>query len=233
MRTLFIALLCGLALALHAVPVHSLYVDGVWSNLTGLSSSQTLRTGQRQGALEYHLYVTNEWYSTRGTDLPFQYEARGATVGVGARYWLPGNRVFLGASVGEVLTGANEGQTAARVGLAGYQEWQRDQRLTTLYGDLTCVRLADDTFLNVIGRHGRILRQDATGRWWIYGVGQLYASGQGANGTENRGELGLGVGTLYRGHLAAFLEARGGYSFRGAISERAYWNPTLIVAGSY
>jgi hypothetical protein len=209
------------------------YADAVWSNLTGFSSYQRYTTGVRRGSTDYYLSLKNEWYSTKGTNLPFQYSARGTDVGVGLRYWFPGRYLSGAVSLAHGVAGANEGQSDFRAGLVGYRQWEHQRRVNEVYGELTWVERADDLFLSVRARPGLVLNQTASGRLWAYGVGQVWASGQGENGTENRVEAGVGLGYLYRGQYTANLELRAGHSFSGTITERDYFNPMVIVAGNF
>jgi len=207
------------------------YADAVYNRLTGFSTSQIARVGFKKGQDDLHVLFRNETFDTRGTDLPFQYAARGTSVALGYRHWFPGNRMFGTISYGTGLAGTIKDKADFRAGFAGYTDWSNGRNFTDLYGDLFYVGVAKDTYLNLRIRPGRILRQDKDGRLWVYGVGQLFAAGSGARGTENRVEAGLGIGYLFRGKVTLNLEMRGGYAYRGDISKRTYLNPTIILAG--
>ena len=64
-------------------------------------------------------------------------------------------------------------------------------------------------------------------------MGQLWASGTGSNGTENRVEAGIGAGYTYAGMFSVNLELRGGDAFRGTITHRTYFNPTVVISGGF
>jgi hypothetical protein len=209
------------------------YGDVFYSRLTGMSTLQTLRGGVRNGQSDLHAFVRNETFDTRGTDLPFQYQAKGAIVGIGYRYWLPGNQFYFTASTGKFLDGANKGVTDTRAGFAGYTEWVKGRKVTDLYTDLFYVDRVQDTFFSARLREGIALKQNADGRVWFYSVQQLYASGKGSSGTENRVEAGAGCGLTFGGHFTLNAEARYGYSFRGVITNNRYFNPVVFLAGSF
>ncbi|MHB9024719.1 MAG: hypothetical protein ACYC7E_11190 [Armatimonadota bacterium] len=229
--SLFLVLLT--VLAAHALPYTSYYGEVVWSDLTGASSSHLLRVGLRDGPSDYHLFVRNDWFDTTGTDLPFQYSVRGTTVGIGYRYWFPGDYLYATVMVGSVVEGDFEGETDVRAGFAGYREWLHGTRVSDLYGDLTWYSRAEDVFLNLRYRPGVILNQTDDGRLWAYGVGQVWASGEGNSGTDNRVEAGIGLGYLYKGKVTINAELRAGYSYRGAISDRTFVNPVVFIAGGF
>lgn len=234
LRSFMIACLIGCAgLASTAEQFSDLYTDAVWSNLTGASTFQSARVGARSGQNEYYLSAKNEWYDTRGTRLSYQASAQGATVGVGYRRWLLGRELFAAVSAGTGVVGANAGRSDARVGLAGYTQWELGQRFTDLYGELFWVERADDAFLSLRLRPGMVLHRDRQGRLWLYAVGQCWASGTGESGTDNRVEAGSGLGYVYQGKVSLNIEARGGRAYRGQITERSYWNPMLIVAANF
>lgn len=235
MRFSLLALLLLLVLGSvqAGVPFHDGYAEAVSSGLTGLSTDVQYRAGLRSGQAESYLYFRADWYDTTSTNLPFQYTARGTTLGAGYRYWLPGNHAFVSAGVGEVVDGRNQGKLDARLLAAGFYEWRDHAHILDLYDELSWVGLADDTYLSLRGRDGWALREQNGGRLWAYGIGQVYASGTGTNGTENRLEAGLGIGYLYRGRATLNLELRHGYSFRGTINDKSYWNPMVIAAGSF
>ena len=230
-RALFTLLLLLCVSQAFAVPFRDIYADAAWSDLTGLSSSQHFTWGSRDGDFATFVSLKNEWFDTRGTDLPFQYSARGSRVGVGGRYWFAENKMHASASTSYVFAGFNEGKMDNRVAVVGYDQWEQGKRYSDLYGDLAWVDLADDVFLNVRLRKGTILARDEQKRIWVYGLGQVYASGSGDNGTENRLETGIGVGYIWRGQISANLDLRVGHSFQGDISDKDYFNPMLVISG--
>lgn len=219
------------AVAGAATPYHDFYADAVWNDLTGFSTMQSARAGLRAGANDYYLYLKNEYYDTTGTDLPFQESAEGTGVGVGYRYWFPGNHLFATVSGGVNVAGKHEGEGELRAGLAGYNAWEAGKHYTDLYGELFWVERAEDTLLNIRYRPGITLKRDDDGRLWTYGVGQLWASGSGDYGTENRAEAGIGLGYISDHGWSASVELREGYSYRGNIDDKAYFNPTIVLAG--
>ncbi len=231
LAVLFILLLASTAFA--GQRFEEFYGDVVWSKLTGFSGYDSYKSGIRDKQVDYFLNIKNEWSDTHGTDLPYQYQIQGFSAGVGGRYWFPGNKFFGTVSVGEGVSGKNTGRFDFRTGFAGYNAWQQQQRFTDLYGELFWVGLAGDSYLNLRFRPGKIVHQDETGRLWLYGVGQLWASGTGSNGTENRVEAGIGAGYTYAGMFSVNLELRGGDAFRGTITHRTYFNPTVVISGGF
>ena len=232
----FAIILACLALSMMAFAgerFEDVYAEAVWSDLTGLSSIQSARVGTRNGNTDLYLTLRNEWYDTMGTDLPFQYRARGSSVGVGVRQWILNRRATIGVSVGKVIDGPEPERLDVRAGMAGYDSWEDGKRFTDLYGELFWVSRADDAFLYLRYRPGLTLRRDENGRLWVYGVGALWASGEGDLGTENRVEGGIGLGYIYHDHLTANLELRAGHSYSGTVSDRNYLNPTVVVAGNF
>ncbi|OPZ83376.1 MAG: hypothetical protein BWY76_02303 [bacterium ADurb.Bin429] len=239
-------MLCGLLLLALSAPAqnpdewrnfHTLYVDAVWTRLTGYSSVQQYTTGVRKGQYGAYLALQNAWADTRGSDAIYQYTTQGVTLTGGLRYWFPGDQWFAFTSFGHVIAGKNEGTDDFRVGAAGFNEWEHGKnRVFDLYGDITWVGAADDLYMTIRAREGVILRQQGNTRWWVYGVGHLAASASGDNGASNRLEAGVGLG--YRTYAAPFglsvgLEMREAYSFRGAIDDRLFYNPTIVVAGGF
>jgi hypothetical protein len=218
-------------------PFQTLYVDAVWTKLTGASSVQQYTTGLRKGQHGAYLSLQNSWSDTRGSDAVYQYTTQGVTLTGGLRYWLPGDQWFTFASLGHVLTGSSAGTNDLRFGAAGFNEWAHgSNQVFDLYGDLTWVGAADDLYMTLRARDGVILSQEGNTRWWLFGVGHLAVSASGDNGVSNRLEAGVGLG--YRTYqqpygLSVSLELREGYSFRGLIDDRLFFNPTIIVAGGF
>jgi hypothetical protein len=233
------ALLVSLAVAQQSEKLH-FYVDGYadagWAKLTGSWTSQIIRLGLRQGPFDVFVYARNEDYDTEGTALPYQYIDRGLSVGVGARFWL-GPDIYALVSNGQWIAGANQGDQDFRAGFAGYKDWQENDSLVDVYGDLFYIGFAEDTYLDLRVRDGRILNIDANkNRTWIYTILQGYASASGANATDNRIEAGIGAGYVFgKGHLTLNAELREGYSFRGTGitgPDRTYFNPIVYIAGN-
>jgi len=211
------------------------YADVVWNNLTGWSSYQSVKMGVEQGPDQLYGMLTNEYYDTRGTRLLYQYNTQGTTLGIGYRHWFPGKHFFGTVSVGEGVVGANAGRFDLRMGFAGYDAWEQEKtkRFTDLYGEYFYVGRASDTFASVRYRPGITLLKDETGRLWMYGVGQLWLSGTGENGTDNRLEVGPGIGYVYRGRVSFNFDLREGYVLRGTTTQRSYFNPTIVLAGNF
>ena len=78
-----------------------------------------------------------------------------------------------------------------------------------------------------------ILLKNNTGTLTNYGVAQLFASGSGDIGTENRIEGGFGLGYLFDKAISLNVEMRAGYAYRGIITNRAYLNPMIVLSGSF
>ena len=235
------------------------YADGEWNNLTGWSSTQDVKVGIQHGDAEQgpldQGYVTllNEWYDTGGTRLQTsQSSTQGTTVALGYRHWFPGKEFYGSVTAGESVLGPNAGHIDFRAGFAGYNAWEqvkgeseqttkaRYPHYTDLYGEIFYLSLAKDTFATARYRPGFILLQDKdelsgeeNGRLWLYGVGQLWASGTGTNGADNRLEAGIGIGYVFHAHLDLNFDLREGDVFRGTTPERTYFNPTVVVAGNF
>jgi hypothetical protein len=235
MKIVAVALVAAISSAALAQwkPFYDGYADVTWSRLTGSSTFLHLRGGFEKGQHQVFAFGRNETYDTRGTDLPFQYSARGTTVGVGYRYWLPGRQWFLSVTEGIGLDEANRKRNDFRVGGAGFTEWWKNEMcVTDLYAEIFYVGRAEDVFASARVRPGKVLRRFEGGRLWAYGVGQGYISGKGTSGTENRVEAGMGLGYIFKNRFTLNAEIRRGYSFRGTISERGYWNPVIFLAGN-
>lgn len=231
---LCVFLLCVASFAQATEQYSGFYGDVVASKLLGLSTSEWYNYGLRNKQYEGYLYISTEWADTNGSDLPYQYRFQGVTAGVGARYWFPGNKAFATLSYGEGVAGDVVGDPNFRAGVSGYNCWEKDKQFSDLYGELFWVGRADDSYLGLRYRPGITLHRTASTRLWTYGVGQLWASGSGSNGTENRAEAGVGLGYLFmNGHMTANADLRVGNEFRGTITERNYFNPTLTIAGSW
>ncbi|MHB9134712.1 MAG: hypothetical protein ACYDBB_26875 [Armatimonadota bacterium] len=225
-----LATACVLAAAVPR-PFSDLYADTSWNDLTGFSTYVNARTGVRNGHNDYFVYLRNETYDTRGTDLPFREQSAGTSVGVGYRYWFPGERIFGTVTAGVTVAGSHSGEADLRAGFAGYDAWERGKHYSDLYGEVFWVERADDVLMTVRARPGITLRRDANGRLWTYGVGQGWASAGGDAGTENRVEAGVGLGYISDHGWSASAELRAGYAYRGEITDRTYLNPTITLAG--
>jgi hypothetical protein len=225
--------LLAIAVAAQAARFDDLYVEAVWSDLTGFSTAQQYTAGLRNGNTDLYLLAKNETFDTTGTNLPFQYSARGATIGVGARQWGLNHRAYLGISAGKAIDGPDTDKIDFRAGGAGYNNWEQGKRFSDLYGELFYISRADDTFLNVRYRPGLTLHRDENGRLWTYLVGQVWAAANSDLGTENRVELGPGIGYIYRGYITVNLDLRAGHSFHGTITDKDYFNPVVSVAGNF
>ncbi len=210
-----------------------LYGDALSQRLSGKSSSLQLRAGMRKGDMDFHIYFRNESYDTTGTNLPFQFAARGAYAGVGVRQWFPGNKAFAIVSYGVGISGANQNKGDLRAGVAGYDEWGNKKWNTDVYADVFYVQLAQDVYGSVRFRPGYILQRDANGKFWAYSIFQGWATGKGTNGVENRVETGAGLGYVFQGHVSLNAELRYGYSYRGTINQRSYFNPVIMLSGFF
>jgi hypothetical protein len=209
------------------------YFDAGASDLIGLFSTQVLRYGIRSGQHDVHAFVRNETLDTTGTDLPFRAIVQGTSVGAAYRYWFPENKIFATIQYGRIIGGDNRNRDDVRVGLAGFTGSQSEKWFNDIYADFFYIELAKDTFLSARHRNGLILNRSQDGVLTTYLVGQVFASGKGQNGTENRLEGGFGIGYTYRNLISANLELRAGYAYRGTINERSYLNPQFVISGGF
>jgi len=213
------------------------YFDAGYEKLIGTFSTQMVRYGVRYGDDDLHMYFRNETLDTRGTGLPYPQAVVGTSVGLEARHWFPGQKMYVSASLGDGIGGTNQGKTDARYGSAGYTSWRSPGWFGDFYGELFYIALATDTFLDWRLRSGRILKEYKDHSYlWDYVVGQFWVSGQTETATENRAEFGPGIGYMFRNSISLNLEFRGGYAFRSPLNannDRVYWNPTLILAGGW
>lgn len=196
-----------------------------------------VRYGVRYGDDDLHIYVRNETLDTRGTGLPYPQAVTGLSAGLETRHWFPGNKMYVSASLGDGISGLNQGQTDFRLGSAGYTSWRSDKWFADFYGELFYIALAADTFFDWRLRSGQILQTYSDKSYlWDYLVGQFWVSGQTESGTENRAEFGPGIGYMFRNAVSLNVEMRAGYAFRSGIDDsghRLYWNPTIILAGGW
>jgi len=213
------------------------YFDAGYEKLLGDFSTQIVRYGIRYGQDDLHIYFRNETLDTRNTGLPFPQAVTGTSAGFEARHWLPGNNMYVSASLGDGLGGTNKGKTDARYGSAGYWSWRGKKSFGDFYGELFYIALATDKFLDWRLRSGQILKTYKDNIYlWDYVVGQFWVAGQTLAGTENRAEFGPGIGYMFRSAVSVNLEMRAGYAFRNGVDDsghKAYWNPTLIIAGGW
>ncbi len=212
---------------------YEVYADAVSQKLTGFSMLQQIRAGYRYGQFDVHALLRNEQFDTKGTNLPFQFAARGTTLGVGVRWWFPGNKAWATASYGRGISGFAQGKNDLRIGGAGYDSWQSDKYFTDVYADLFYVDLAKDSYGTLRFRPGYILSKASNNMLWAYGIAHGWASGKGKNGVENRIETGVGVGYRIGGNLTLNAEYRLGMVYRGAINQRSYTNPMIFIAGFF
>jgi hypothetical protein len=202
--------------------------------LVGTFTTQIVRYGVRYEQHELHLYARNETLDTRGTNLPFQSIVTGFSMGAAYRYWFPGNHFFATVSGGKYLSGPNKDRTDFRVGSAGY--WggrsEASKSFNDIYADAFYIDIAKDFFVSGRMRSGLVLLDNGKqGFGTGYGVLQVFASGKGTNGTENRIETGFGIGYVYRQKVSLTVELRAGYAFRGVINNRTYLNPMIVLSG--
>ncbi|MCX7705224.1 MAG: hypothetical protein N2115_03060, partial [bacterium] len=200
---------------------YKFYADAMKANLTGLSTYGNVKFGYHfNNNMEAYGYLTYEWADTTGTNLPFQYRYEGLTAGLEISYgFFYEDRLKAIIGYGFGLTGDVMDRNDFRIGIIGNTFFDKEAFYSDIYGELIWSTRADDIFLNLRYRPGRKLIQTENTRLWIYGVAQLYASGKGENGTENRIEAGPGIGYLFLGGKASTnLEVRFGHSFRGTIT---------------
>jgi hypothetical protein len=212
------------------------YFDAGYERLLGTFSTQIIRYGVRYGQDDLHAYFRNETLNTNGTGLPYPQAVTGTSVGLEARHWFPGNKMYAGVSYGEGIGGYNLRKADFRYGLVGYTNWTHNRWFSDLYGELYYIAVAADTFFDVRLRSGQKIHEDKKGYLWDYVVGQFWVSGQTESGTENRTELGLGIGYVYAQSISLNVELRGGYAFRSGIDnggDRSYFNPTIILSGGW
>jgi len=215
--------------------VESGYFDVGYEKLIGLFSDQIVRGGIRYGQDDLTAFFRNTTLDTRGTGLPYPSAVEGTTVGVAFRHWFPKNQMFATVETGDTIAGPYQGKTDTHYGLVGYTEWSHNLAKTDVYGELFYIALETDTFADLRFRSGQILAKDKSGNYfWLYLVGQGWASGKVETGTENRVEAGPGIAYIFKKlNLSVNLEARGGYSFRGDIPNKVYFNPTLIISAGF
>lgn len=212
------------------------YFDAGYERLLGSFSTQILRYGVRYGQDDLHMYFKNQTLNTNGTGLPYPQAVTGTSVGVEARHWFPGDKIYASVSMGEGISGLDSHQADFRYGAAGYTSWANGRWFSDLYGELFYIALAGDTFLDARIRSGQKFHVDKTGYWWHYVVGQFWVSGQVESPTENRAEVGWGVGYVFQNAISINFELRGGYAYRSGVdqgNDRAYFNPTIILSGGF
>ena len=236
-RLMLFLLLAPASIAFAGVPFSAFYGDAAWSNLTGASTYDSYLSGISVKETDYYLSVKSEWSDTHGTTLPYQSELDGITVGCGAREWFYRHHFFAGVSLGEGVIGQWSGHPDLRIGGAGGNAWEHGKRYTDLYSELFYVSRANDSSLFLRYRPGlKLTQHHEDSRFWVYGISELWASGRGLYGTENRIEVGPGLGYIFysgAAGLSANLDLCGGYSYRGSIPHRSYFNPTITVAGGF
>ncbi len=213
------------------------YFDAGYEKLIGTFTDAILRYGIRYGQDDLHMYIRDDTLDTRGTGLPYPQVVTGLSAGLEARHWFPGNQMYAVVSMGDGLSGYNQGKTDTRYGLVGFWDWKHERWLSDFYGELFYIALADDSFFDWRLRTGRIWKEYKDKSYlWGYWVGQFWVSGMEESGAENRFEAGPGIGYMWRNAISINLEMRAGYGFRegmDASGERLYWNPTLIIAGGF
>jgi len=238
-RAAFVSLLTCLPLASFAqVPsgkmVFGVYSEAVYNRLTGTSTAIIGRYGYRYGQHEIHGFFRNETFDSRWPPPPALCASRGGVAGVGYRYYFgPQDKAFFTASAGAGILGENVGKPDYRIGLVFGDFWEKGKAVGDLYAEAFWVSRADDALATVRVRPGTILHRDENGRLWAYGVGQMWASQKRKSGTENRVEVGAGLGYVYKGMLSFNLEFRGGYQFAGEPSSRAYTTPWITISGGF
>ena len=213
--------------------VEGLYFDAGAEDLIGTFTTLVARAGVRYNDDELDVYFRNETLDTRGTNLPFQSVIAGASAGVAYRHYFLKDHVFFTASDGSYFSGPNSGKGDFRLGLVGQFDWRNEKVFTDIYTDLFYIDLVKDTILTGRIRSGVIVLKNKTGQVIGYGVAQMFASGSGSEGTENRVEAGFGVGYIFQGHISLNVELRAGYAYRGLIDNRAYLNPMIVLSGGF
>lgn len=210
------------------------YGEAVYNRLTGVSTGAQLRAGYRHGPHEFHVIFRNDTFDTRGSDFPFQYASRGATAGLGYRYYFtPDDKAFVTVSTGTGLDGDNRGRPDHRVGLVMGEYWENGNSVGDLYAEVFWLSRAEDALATVRVRPGVLLQRDENSRLWAYGVAQIWASHQRRSGAENRMEAGVGMGYNYRGQWGLNVELRAGYSYAGVIDRKTYVNPWVIFSTGF
>ncbi|MDR3689825.1 MAG: hypothetical protein P4L46_10635 [Fimbriimonas sp.] len=212
--------------------IESGYFDAGYEKLIGVFSDQIIHAGVRYGQDDLTGFFRNTTLDTRGTGLPYPQAVQGTTIGIAARHWFPGNQMFATVETGDTIAGPFSGRTDTRYGMVGYTNWTHDKAFTDVYGELFYIALQSDTFADLRFRSGQILTKDKDGNYfWLYLVGQGWISGRDTVGTENRVEAGPGLAYVFKKlNLSVNLEMRGGYSFKGSIPDKSFFNPTLIVS---
>ena len=212
------------------------YFDAGYERLLGTFTTQILRYGIRYGQDDLHAYFRNETLNTNGTGLPYPQAVTGTSVGLEARHWFPGDKMYAAVSLGEGIGGYSNKKEDFRYGLVGYTSWAHNKWFSDFYGELFYIAIAADTFFDARIRSGRKISTDKRGYWWDYVVGQYWLSGQVESGTENRAEAGIGVAYVFQSSISINFELRGGYAYRSSIDDggdRAYFNPTIILSGGF
>jgi len=211
------------------------YFDVGYEKLIGLFSDQVVHGGVRYGQDDLTVFFRNTTLDTRGTGQPYPQTVQGTTIGLEARHWFPKNQMFATVQMGDTIAGPFLHRTDTRYGLVGYTNWTSKSSFNDVYGELFYIAIQEDTFFDIRFRSGNILAKDKDGNYfWLYLVGQGWASGQATSGTENRVEAGPGIAYVFkRLNLSVNLELREGYSFRGPITNKVFFNPTLIVTAGF
>jgi hypothetical protein len=213
--------------------IAQLYFDAGAEDLIGTFTTLVLRAGERYYDDELDVYFRNETLDTVGTNLPFQQVISGASVGADWRHWFLKNHVFFTVSDGYYLSGPYKDNWDFRVGAVGSFGWQSAAWFTDIYTDLFYVDLLKDTIFTERFRSGPIIYKNKYGQVIAYGVEQGIADTLGTEGSENRAEVGFGVGYIFMGHIALNIDMRAGYAYRGEIYNRTYLNPMIVLSGSF
>lgn len=207
------------------------YADFAQTNLLGSSSFSRVRFGWEKDNIDYYGLINYQWANTNGSQLPYQYLFQGTSVGVGVRYWFPKKYMTAIIEYSRGVTGDVENENTLEAGFVGYRSFEKEKEFSDIYGQFLWVSNYSDVFLNVRYRPGITLMHNSTSRLWAYIVGEIWASGQEENGTDNRIEVGPGIGYLFlNGHMSANFDLRFGHSFRGAITKENYFNPTFVLS---
>ena len=234
-RLLVICLLCGVtAHVFAATPFTEGYAEALVSGLVGTATTVQWKAGLHEGNTDVYLLGKYSYDNTQGTNLPFQYSTQGFSIGVGARQWLIPQCLSLTASAGRILTGPNKSEDDLRLGLV-YGTYQRaGMRQRDWYGEAFWIGLSDDVVVTLRLRDGLLLEEDEDKRLWVYALVEPHISGSGDNGVDNRVDAGMGMGLAFLKHRVAInAELRGGFSYRGAITDRRYLDPRVVVSTNF
>ena len=217
-----------------ARPFATYYFEAVANRLVGTSASHSFTTDIKSENVDYYIFTKYEWSDTNGKNLPFSYILDGNSLGAGVRFWVLDHTAFIGTSYSKILSGKNKDENDLRIGGALYQSWEKDKNFDDLYAEVFYVKRANDTLGSYRWRDGTIILKSSDGKLWTYYLTQIWASVEGKNAAENRFETGAGIGyTFSKNRMSLNLDMRGGYIFSGNANKKLYFNPQILLAGSF